>query len=74
MEGDALDAQAQQNKPKENPYGNYGGYENGKKVKSSIADTAAQNLKEQTLGETAGVIVDKAKKSIFKGILGNMDF
>lgn len=37
-------------------------------------DTAAQTAKEQSLGETAGVIVDKAKKSIFKGILGNMDF
>lgn len=74
MESEALDAQAQQNKPKENVYGNYGGYENGKKTGGSIADVAAQNLKEQTLGETAGVIVDKAKKSIFKGILGNLEF
>jgi hypothetical protein len=41
MEGDALDAQEMKNKPKVNPYGNYGGYENGKKVTSSIADTAA---------------------------------
>jgi len=31
-------------------------------------------MKEQSLGETAGAIVDKAKKSIFKGILGNMEF
>lgn len=46
MESEALDAQAQQSKPKENIYGNYGGYENGKKVGGSIADQATQNLKE----------------------------
>lgn len=74
MESEALEQDEKKNKPKENPYGNYGGYVNGMKTKSGIADTAAQNAKEESLGETAGNIVDKAKKSIFKGILGNMDF
>jgi len=40
----------------------------------SIYETAENNLKDESLSETASNIVNKAKKTVFKGLMGSFDF
>ena len=44
------------------------------KSSKSIFDQANENLKEQSLSETATNIVNKAKKTVFKGLMGGLEF
>lgn len=44
------------------------------KDKKSIFDMADSNLKDESLSETATNIVNKAKKTVFKGLMGTFDF
>ena len=44
------------------------------KNSKSIFEMADSNLKDQSLSETASNIVNKAKKTVFKGLMGGIEF